>query len=46
VENSDQISEETVDVPIPKKMRSIQRVGPEVCKNIKCCYLICPFGII
>ncbi|KFV68980.1 Nucleoprotein TPR, partial [Dryobates pubescens] len=29
VENSDQISEETVDVPIPKKLRSIQRVGPE-----------------
>uniref|UniRef100_A0A8C9FKG8 Nucleoprotein TPR n=1 Tax=Pavo cristatus TaxID=9049 RepID=A0A8C9FKG8_PAVCR len=29
VENSDQISEETVDVPLPKKLRSIQRVGPE-----------------
>ncbi|XP_004943366.4 nucleoprotein TPR isoform X2 [Gallus gallus] len=29
VENSDQISEETVDVPLPKKMRSIQRVGLE-----------------
>ncbi|KFZ65713.1 Nucleoprotein TPR, partial [Antrostomus carolinensis] len=29
VENSDQISEETVDVPLTKKMRSIQRVGPE-----------------
>ncbi|XP_064928862.1 nucleoprotein TPR isoform X1 [Columba livia] len=29
VENSDQISEETVDVPLPKKLRSVQRVGPE-----------------
>uniref|UniRef100_A0A8B9FRI6 Nucleoprotein TPR n=1 Tax=Amazona collaria TaxID=241587 RepID=A0A8B9FRI6_9PSIT len=29
VENSDQISEETVDVPLPKKLRNIQRVGPE-----------------
>ncbi|KFZ52523.1 Nucleoprotein TPR, partial [Podiceps cristatus] len=29
VENSDQISEETVDVPLPKKLRSIQRIGPE-----------------
>uniref|UniRef100_A0A8D0F9T9 Nucleoprotein TPR n=1 Tax=Strix occidentalis caurina TaxID=311401 RepID=A0A8D0F9T9_STROC len=29
VENSDQISEETVDVPLPKKLKSIQRVGPE-----------------
>ncbi|KFO90534.1 Nucleoprotein TPR, partial [Buceros rhinoceros silvestris] len=29
VENSDQISEEAVDVPLPKKLRSIQRVGPE-----------------
>ncbi|XP_068272889.1 nucleoprotein TPR isoform X2 [Nyctibius grandis] len=29
VENSDQMSEETVDVPLPKKLRSIQRVGPE-----------------
>ncbi|XP_061201716.1 nucleoprotein TPR isoform X2 [Neopsephotus bourkii] len=29
VENSDQISEETVDVPLPKKLRNIQRIGPE-----------------
>ncbi|KFV18748.1 Nucleoprotein TPR, partial [Tauraco erythrolophus] len=29
VENSDQISEETVDIPLPKKLRSVQRVGPE-----------------
>ncbi|CAM4591848.1 unnamed protein product [Lepidochelys olivacea] len=29
VENSEQISEETVDIPLPKKLRSIQRVGPE-----------------
>ncbi|XP_015725346.1 nucleoprotein TPR isoform X2 [Coturnix japonica] len=29
VENSDQISEEAVDVPLPKKLRTIQRVGPE-----------------
>ncbi|XP_030349376.1 nucleoprotein TPR isoform X3 [Strigops habroptila] len=29
VENSDQISEETVDVPLPKKLRNMQRVGPE-----------------
>ncbi|XP_065601621.1 nucleoprotein TPR isoform X4 [Cyrtonyx montezumae] len=29
VENSDQISEETVDVPPPKKLRTIQRVEPE-----------------
>ncbi|NXA49130.1 TPR protein, partial [Nothocercus julius] len=39
VENSDQISEETVDVPLPKKFRNMQRVGPEVCKSIKCYYL-------
>uniref|UniRef100_A0A7M4F817 Nucleoprotein TPR n=1 Tax=Crocodylus porosus TaxID=8502 RepID=A0A7M4F817_CROPO len=29
VENSEQISEETVDVPLPKKLRGIQRVEPE-----------------
>ncbi|KAM6261865.1 nucleoprotein TPR isoform 2-T2 [Porphyrio hochstetteri] len=29
VENSEQISEETVDVHLSKKMRSMQRVGPE-----------------
>ncbi|XP_062836814.1 nucleoprotein TPR isoform X2 [Anolis carolinensis] len=29
VENSEQIPEEMVDVPVPKKMRSVQRVGPE-----------------
>ncbi|XP_074858366.1 nucleoprotein TPR isoform X2 [Carettochelys insculpta] len=29
VDNSEQISEETVDIPLPKKLRSIQRVGPE-----------------
>uniref|UniRef100_A0A452J057 Nucleoprotein TPR n=1 Tax=Gopherus agassizii TaxID=38772 RepID=A0A452J057_9SAUR len=33
VENAEQISEETVDIPLPKKLRSVQRVGPEVCKN-------------
>lgn len=44
MENSDQISEETVDVPLPKKLRSVQRVGPEVCQNTKGYYLICPFG--
>uniref|UniRef100_A0A8C3HQ99 Nucleoprotein TPR n=1 Tax=Chrysemys picta bellii TaxID=8478 RepID=A0A8C3HQ99_CHRPI len=35
VENSEQISEETVDIPLPKKLRSVQRVGPEVCKKGK-----------
>ncbi|XP_053247402.1 nucleoprotein TPR isoform X2 [Podarcis raffonei] len=29
VENSDQIPEEMVDMPLAKKMRSVQRVGPE-----------------
>uniref|UniRef100_A0A670IJL4 Nucleoprotein TPR n=1 Tax=Podarcis muralis TaxID=64176 RepID=A0A670IJL4_PODMU len=33
VENSDQIPEEMVDMPLAKKMRSVQRVGPEVCKK-------------
>lgn len=40
MENSDQISEETVDAPTSKKLRIMQRVGPEVCTNIKCYYLI------
>ncbi|XP_053106846.1 nucleoprotein TPR isoform X4 [Hemicordylus capensis] len=29
VENSEQIPEEMVDMPVTKKMRSVQRVGPE-----------------
>uniref|UniRef100_A0A8C0G413 Nucleoprotein TPR n=1 Tax=Chelonoidis abingdonii TaxID=106734 RepID=A0A8C0G413_CHEAB len=29
VENTEQISEETVDIPLPKKQRSVQRVEPE-----------------
>ncbi|XP_042322300.1 nucleoprotein TPR isoform X2 [Sceloporus undulatus] len=29
VENSEQIPEEMVDMPVPKKMRTVQRVGPE-----------------
>ncbi|KAJ7332338.1 hypothetical protein JRQ81_014518 [Phrynocephalus forsythii] len=29
VENSEQLSEDMVDMPIAKKMRSVQRVGPE-----------------
>lgn len=43
MENSDQISEETVDAPTSKKLRIMQRVGPEVCTKIKCYYFICPF---
>uniref|UniRef100_A0A8C0G418 Nucleoprotein TPR n=1 Tax=Chelonoidis abingdonii TaxID=106734 RepID=A0A8C0G418_CHEAB len=35
VENTEQISEETVDIPLPKKQRSVQRVEPEVCKSGK-----------
>lgn len=33
VENSEQIPEEMVDMPLTKKLRSVQRVGPEVCED-------------
>lgn len=34
IEASDQISDDTVEMPLPKKLKSVTPVGTEVCKGL------------
>lgn len=34
IEASDQISDDTVEMPLPKKLKSVTPVGTEVCKDL------------